>query len=215
MKFIWLGILLILVGFGVFWKRGPQPVSVLPPVSELHETDSEIPTPVGAPSGSPPPSEPIPVVQEHSVEFSTRLEKIAERARFALPTQETRDALIQDLSDPDLQSALGRTLIAHDRLPYDASQEKLRMNAISVLGLILKYKDVSHRDDIRRWVKQRILAVDFHGMSDIKVKQSVYGDITELLLILKHHDPESFEEVSQRIAETQNKILKTALAASR
>jgi hypothetical protein len=215
MKFIWLGILLILVGFGVFWKREPQPVTVTPPASEAPETASKIPTPVGVPSGSPPPSRVATPIQTQAEDITSRLETIAERARFALPTQDMRSALIQDLSDPELHSALGRILEANDQLPYDSSQEKLRMNAVSVLGLIMRYKDVQHRDEVRRWVKKRILAVDFHSMSDLKVKQSVYGDITELLMILRQHDSESFEEVSQRIAETENKILKTALAASR
>jgi hypothetical protein len=89
------------------------------------------------------------------------------------------------------------------------------MNAVSVLGLILRYEDVSHRDEVLQWTKQRILTVDFNSMKDLQVKQSVYGDITELLMILRQYAPTAFEDVSQQIAETKNKVLKTALAASR
>lgn len=213
MKFVWFGIFIFIVGVGFFWKREARHVSGAPPVPEETASAPRIPTPVGVPSGPSP----------HSVSTSPlapddihpRLEKITELARYTLPTQETRDALIQNLSDPELHSALGRILVASDDRAYDASQEKLRMNAVSVLGLIVRYKDVSHRDEVVRWVKQRILAVDFHSMKDLRVKQSVYGDITELLMILRQYDPESFEDVSQRIAETKNKVLKTALAASR
>jgi hypothetical protein len=213
MKFFWFGIFILIVGIGFFWKREARNVSAAPPASEATVTAPKIPTAVGIPSGSPPPSVASKQPTHHDIQ--PRLEKITEMARYALPTQASRDSLIQDLSDPELHSALGLVLEGSDGLAYDAAQEKLRMNAVSVFGLILRYKDVSYRDETVRWVKQRILAVDFNSMKDLRVKQSVYGDITELLMILRQHEPEAFEEVSQRIEETKNKVLMTALAVSR
>ena len=212
MKFVWFGILVVTVVLGFLGKREARNVSGAPPRHEATETDARIPTPVGIPNGSPSPAEARP---SPSADLALRLEKIHELARYALPTQDTREALIQSLSDPELHSALGHVLAASDGADYDRATEKLRMNAVSVLGLIFRYKDVSHRDEVIRSVKQRILAVDFYKMKDLQVKQSVYGDITELLMILKQHDPESYEDLSRRITETQNKVLKTALAASR
>ncbi len=212
MKFVGFGILIIIVAVGFLWKREDRNVSVAPPLPQATEAASRIPTTVGVPSESFLPVSTSPLASD---DLQPRLEKISELARYTLPSQETRQALIQDLSDPKLHSALGRILMASDQHDFDAAQEKSRMNAVSVLGLIVRYKDVSHRDEIVRWMKQRILAVDFHSMKDLRVKQSVYGDITELLMILRQHDPESYEDVSQRIAETRNKVLKTALAATR
>ncbi|HET9241675.1 MAG TPA: hypothetical protein VFO10_30690 [Oligoflexus sp.] len=214
MKFVGLAIFIVVIAAIGFWgKREARNVSGSPPKPQVIETESRVPTPVGTPSGLPsPPAAARPPTTD---DLTPRLEKIHELARYTLPTQETREALIQSLSDPELHSALGHALAASDGAAYDASAEKLRMNAVSVLGLIFRYKDVSHRDEVIRSVKQRILAVDFHKMKDLRVKQSVYGDITELLMILKQHDPESYEDVSRRITETKNKVLKTALAASR
>jgi hypothetical protein len=213
MKFVWFGILALIVGLGFLGKREARNVSGAPPRHELTETDSRVPTPVGIPHGSP--SQPAEARPSPSDPLASRLEKIHELARYTLPTQDTREALIQNLSDPELHSTLGRVLAASDGAAYDATAEKLRMNAVSVLGLIFRYKDVSHRDEVIRSVNQRILAVDFHKMKDLQVKQSVYGDITELLMIMKQHDPESYEDLSRQITETKNKVLKTALAASR
>ncbi|WP_141734142.1 hypothetical protein [Oligoflexus tunisiensis] len=216
MKLVWFSIVILIVGFGLFWKREPRNASGDPPVSEATVTATRIPTPVGIPSPSPPTPSPVPIAKPPVVdELTPRLEKIAELSRFTLPTQATRDQLIQTLSAPELHKDLGRILEAGDRLEYDVSQEKERMNAVSVLGLILKHKEVSHRDEALRWIRQRILAVDFHSMKDVRVKQSVYGDITELLMILKQYDPESYEDLAQRIGEMKSKVLKTALAASR
>ncbi len=214
MKFVGFAILIIIIAVGFLWKREDRNVSGAPPLPKATVTAPRIPTTVGVPSES---SLPIAVSTSPlaSDDLHPRLEKISDLARYTLPSQETREALIQHLSDPNLHSALGRILVASDGREYDAAQEKSRMNAVSVLGLIVRYKDVSHRDEIVRWMKQRILAVDFHSMKDLRVKQSVYGDITELLMILRQHDPESYEDVSQRIAETRNKVLKTALAATR
>lgn len=215
MKFFWFSIFILIAGFGFFWKREPIPSYGDPPVPQVTKTIKKIPAPVGIPSG--PPSSPLSTQPKPPVaeDVTLRLQKIAGLARFTLPTQEARDELIKALSDRNLQSDLGRILQASDRFAYDADQEKLRMNAVSVLGLILKYKDVNHREDVVRWMKQRILEVDFDSMKDIRVKQSVYGDITELLMILKQHDSEAFEELAQRISETNIRVLKTALAASR
>ncbi len=213
MKFVCFGIIIFIVAIGFLGKREDRNVSGAPPSPEATETATRIPTPVGVPSESPPLGvSTSPLAPD---DLNPRLEKISDLARYALPSQETRDALIQNLSDPGLHSALRHVLLASDDRSYNAADEKLRMNAVSVLGLMLRYKDVSHRDEIVRWMKQRILTVDFHSMKDLRVKQSVYGDITELLMILKQHDPESFEDVSQRITETRNKVLKTALAATR
>jgi len=213
MKFVWFGILIIMVGLGFFAKREARNVSGAPPQSEVTETESRVPTPVGIPNGSQ--SQPAAARLPHSDDLLRRLEKIHELARISLPTQDTRKALFQSLSDPELHSALGRVLTASDDADYDAAAEKTRMNAVSALGLIFRYKDVSHRDEVIRSVTKRILTVDFHKMKDLRVKQSVYGDITELLMIVKQHDPESYEDLSRRITESQDKVLKTALAASR
>ncbi|MDQ3233254.1 MAG: hypothetical protein M3Q07_15665 [Pseudobdellovibrionaceae bacterium] len=214
MKFVGFFIVILIVGFCFFWKRGPIILHGDPPASAVTETAATVPTAaVGIPSRAPTLPRPAPSPNPHDI--TLRVQKIAELARPALPTQKGREALVQSLSDQQLQSALGRILEASDRLEYNADQEKQRMNAVSVLGLILKHKDVSHREDMVRWIRQRVLAVDFDRMKDIRVKQSVYGDITELLMILKQHDPEAFEDVAQRISETNRKVLKTALAASR
>jgi hypothetical protein len=213
MKFVWFGILIIIVGIGFLGKRGVRNVSGAPPQAQVTETENRVPTPVGIPAG--PPAPPAAARPPTTPDLTPRLERIHELARYTLPTQETREALIQSLSDPELHSALGRALAASDGADYDANAEKLRMNAVSVLGLIFRYKDVSHRDEVMRSVQQRILAVDFHKMKDLRVKQSVYGDITELLMILKQHDPDAYEDMSRRITETKDKVLKTALAASR
>ena len=214
MKFAWFLILILIIGFGFYWKHEPHASHAGPPASSGVETAAKVPTSVGT-FPTPPPSVQTPSATAQDINIQPGLDKIAALAHYALPTQETRNALIQSLSDGQLQKNLIHVLEANDRLDYDVAQEKLRMNAVSVLGLILKYKDVSHREDVVRWVKQRILAVDFDKMKDIRVKQSVYGDITELLMILKQHDAESFEEVAQRISETNKKVLKTALATSR
>ncbi len=183
------------------------------PVPLSAATVAPIPTGVGITAGSP---DRPPATRPSSTDtLSARLDQIQELARYALPTQDTRTALIQKLSDRDLQQGLTQVLVASDRQIYDAQQEKTRMNAIAVIGLILRYPDVSHREDIALWVKQRILTVDFTGMKDLRVKQSVYGDITELLMILRQHDTETYEDLARRITETKNKALKTALAASR
>jgi hypothetical protein len=213
MKFVWIAIFFVIAGIGFLGKRGARNASGAPPQPQVTETASRIPTPVGIPSEAP--SLPATARPPTTDDLPQRLEKIHELARYTLPTQDTREALIQNLSDPELHSALGRVLTASDGAEYDASAEKLRMNAVSVLGLIFRYQDVSHRDEVIGSVKERILAVDFHKMKDLRVKQSVYGDITELLMILKQHDPESYEDLSRRITETKNKVLKTALAASR
>jgi hypothetical protein len=213
MKFVWLSILIVLIGLSFFGKREARIVSGAPPQGERNEADSRVPTPVGIPYGSP--SHPAEARPSLSHDLPQRLDEIHELARYALPTQDTREALIQSLSDRGLHSALSRVLTASDDGDYDAAAEKNRMNAVSVLGLIFRYKDVSHRDEVIRSVKQRILAVDFHKMKDLRVKQSVYGDITELLMIVKQHEPESFEDLARRITESQDKVLKTALAASR
>jgi hypothetical protein len=213
MKFVWLGILIVIVGIGFLGKRGARNVSGVPPQPQVTETENRVPTPVGIPSG--PPSLPAAARPPTPPDLSQHLERIHGLARYTLPTQETREALIQSLSDPELHNALDRVLAASDGADYDANAEKLRMNAVSVLGLIFRYKDVSHRDEVIRSVQQRILAVDFHKMKDLRVKQSVYGDITELLMILKQHDPDAYEDMSRRITETKDKVLKTALAASR
>ncbi|HYX31777.1 MAG TPA: hypothetical protein VE954_01595 [Oligoflexus sp.] len=214
MKFVGFFIVILTVGFCFFWKRGPIILHGDPPASPVTETAATVPTAaVGIPSRAPALPRPAPSPNPHDI--TLRVQKIAELARPALPTQKGREALIQSLSDQQLQSALGRILEASDRLEYNADQEKQRMNAVSVLGLILKHKDVSHREDMVRWIRQRVLTVDFDRMKDIRVKQSVYGDITELLMILKQHDPEAFDDVAQRISETNRKVLKTALAASR
>jgi hypothetical protein len=212
MKLVWFGIFIFTLGIGFFWKREARNVSGAPPVSPAADTNSQIPTAVGIPSGSPSPSSSRPPVPDGVI---PHLEKIQELARYTLPTQETREALIRNLSDPNLQSAIVHVITASDDQVYDGPQEKLRMNAVSVVGLMLRYREVNQRDELVRWVKQRILAVDFYRMKDLKVKQSVYGDITELLMILRQYEPEAFEEVSQQIAETKDKVLKTALAASR
>jgi hypothetical protein len=210
MKFLWFFIVVLLVGISFFTEREP-------PAPRVTETQSSaaasIPTSVGIPpqvvGGSLPKSS---VKQD---EDAPRLQKIAGLARFALPTQDTREALMNALSNPELQASLSRILEASDFQTYQPDQEKLRMNAVSVLGLILKHKDVRHRDAIVGFMRQRILAVDFDRMKDIRVKQSVYGDITEMLMILKQYDFETFEDVAQRIGETNSKALQTALAASR
>jgi hypothetical protein len=216
MKLVWFSIVILIVGFGLFWKREPRTVSGEPPAAEATVTAASIPTPVGIPSPIPSTPAPIPMASPPAPDdLAPRLEKIAELTRFALPTQEMREQLVKALSDPNLHKDLGRVLEAGDRLEFNTSQEQQRMNAVSVLGLILKHKDVSHRDEAAQWIRQRILSVDFHGMKDVRVKQSVYGDITELLMILKQYDPGTYEDLAQRIGETQSKVLKTALAASR
>jgi len=209
MKFVWFFIVVLLAGISFFMEREPP----APRVTETQSsTAARIPRSVGihkAPEISPPHS------TTRQDDDTPRLQKIAGLARFALPTQENREALLNALSDPDLQASLPRILETSDLQPYQPEQEKLRMNAISVLGLILKHKDISQREAILRFMKQRILAVDFDRMQDIRVKQSIYGDITEMLMILKQYDTETFEDVAQRIGETNSKVLQTALAASR
>jgi len=209
MKFIWFFIVVLLVGVGFFMEREPP----VPPVSETpSQATARIPTPVGIP---PTRDVPLPKSTIRSDDDTPRLQKIAGLARYALPTQEVREALLSALSDPALQDSLPRILETSDLQNYQPDQEKMRMNAISVLGLIIKNKDISQRDEVLRRMKQRILAVDFERMVDIQVKQSVYGDITEMLMILKQYDAENFEDVAHRIGETNNKVLQTALAASR
>jgi len=214
MKLVWFFIFACVVGFGFYWKREPHPVNGGLPPSLVTETALPVPTP-GVGVSSSPPRPPSSIQTPPADDIAPRLQEIAELARFTLPTQEARDQLIKVLSDQELQSSLSRILQASDRLEYNSDQEKLRMNAVSVLGLILRYNDVRHRDEVVRSMQQRILAVDFDSMKDIRVKQSVYGDITELLMILKQYDLEAFEEIAQRISETNRKALKTALAASR
>jgi len=54
MKFVWFGILIIIVGLGFLGKREARNVSGAPPRDERTETDSRVPTPVGIPNGPPP-----------------------------------------------------------------------------------------------------------------------------------------------------------------
>lgn len=213
MKAICLSIFALLVGFVFYWQRETHYGQGGIPASIRTQNVLTVPTLlVGSPSITSPPE--LPSQTPASDEGAPRLEEIAELARITLPTQKARDQLINALSQPELQSALSLILQASDHLEYNADQEKQRMNAVSALGLILRYKEVSHRDEVVLWIKQRILAVDFDSMKDIRVKRSIYGDITELLMILKQYDSEEFEEIAQRISETNRKALKTALAAS-
>jgi len=210
MKFLWFIIVVLLAGISFFMEREP-------PAPRVTETSGSAAALIPTSVGIPPPAREVslPKSTPGQDEDAPRLHKIAGLARFALPTQKTREALMSALSDPELQASLPRILEASDFQTYQPDQEKLRMNAVSVLGLILKHKDISQREAIVRFIKQRILAVDFDRMQDIRVKQSIYGDITEMLMILKQYDTETFEDVAQRIGETNSKVLQTALAASR
>ena len=88
------------------------------------------------------------------------------------------------------------------------------MNAVAVLGLMVKYKDVSHRDEVIHSIRQRILTVNFDPMKDLQNKQSVYGDIVEMLLILKQYELDSFHDLATQIRDSRKKILLHALDTS-
>lgn len=205
MKFVWILSGLLLAGFGLFWHRN-QTVS---PSSTARERS---PAFAGAFSET---IQPQAIPSDKQVAKSAQLEKIAALARYSLPTQAVRETLISVLSDPTLPTSLQDILSASDQQTFDADQEKMRMSAVSVVGLILKNKDLIHREDMLQIARQRILAVDFDRMKDIRVKQSVYGDITELLMVLKQYDLETFEDLATRISTSNRKVLQTALAASR
>ncbi len=141
-------------------------------------------------------------------------QRIAKLSRYRLPTQATKEELLASLSEESLQESVWIALRQGDQQSFTLAEEKQRMNAVSIVGLIARYKDVKRRDQLLQKVQERILDVDFSGIRDLRQKQSIYGDITELLYILKTYDPAGFLSVASEIVESHNMILRHALNSS-
>ena len=65
-----------------------------------------------------------------------------------------------------------------------------------------------------RNIHLRILTVNFDHIHDLRNKQSVYGDIVEMLTILHQYEIESYNEVATQIRTSASQVLQHALDSS-
>ncbi|MDQ3233250.1 MAG: hypothetical protein M3Q07_15645 [Pseudobdellovibrionaceae bacterium] len=149
--------------------------------------------------------------EPNGIDLEQMIEAVRAISRKALPSKDESEALNSLLSDKHLQDKLFATLSSGDRLPFDIANERDRMEMVGLLSMMVNQKNLDGRQSIINRAVERIVSVDFNSMKDLKQKQSIFGDVVEMMKVLKRLEPEAYENVRSTIAGSHEKALNHAL----